>query len=90
MAIDLTAHVTEQPAPTPNSHPAVWDLVIADMKARDLVGLERYKVRLQPFNGRDSLRDAYEEALDICVYLRQLIEERRITDDANGAAEGLD
>jgi hypothetical protein len=25
---------------------------------------------LQPFNGRDSLLDAYEEALDLTVYLK--------------------
>lgn len=31
---------------------------------------------LQAFNGRDVLRDAYEEALDLATYLRQCIEER--------------
>jgi hypothetical protein len=65
-----------QPAPKPNDRPPVWPLVIADMQARDKLGRERYNVPLQPFNGRDALRDAYEEALDLCVYLRQAIEER--------------
>ena len=66
----------EQPDPKPNDLPAAWDLVMADMKARDLVGRQRYGVPLQPHNGRDTLRDAYEEALDLCVYLRSALYER--------------
>ena len=66
----------EQPDPVPNDRPAVWGLVIADMHARDGVGRERYGTALQPFNGRDALKDAYAEALDLCVYLRQAIYER--------------
>lgn len=78
--------VREQPPPTHNDHPAVWDLVITDidglgadgpviavmkdMRERDRVGYERYGTRLQPHNGRDNLVDAYQEALDLCVYLR--------------------
>lgn len=68
--------VGEQPMPKKNKLPAVWDLVIKDMQSRDLVGLERYKTRLQPHNGRDALIDAYQEILDAAVYLRQLIYER--------------
>lgn len=66
----------EPPAPTPNDRPAVWPLVIMDMANRDSVGRARYGVPLQPHNGRDALRDAYEEALDLCAYLRQAIMER--------------
>jgi len=55
----------EQPAPTPN-----------DMEARDRLGRARYRMPLQPNNGRDALRDAYAEALDLCVYLRLTIYER--------------
>lgn len=65
-----------QPDPVPNSLPAVWDLVIADMHRRDHVGRDRYATRLQPDNGRDALIDAYQEALDLAVYLRQVIYER--------------
>ena len=68
----------DQPPPKPNNLPHVWDLVIEDMKARDQLGFERYGVHLQPFNGRNSLQDAYEELLDQCVYIRQ-----RIYEDAN-------
>lgn len=66
-----------QPKPKKNDYPAVWDLVIKDMKERDRLGLQRYETRLQPFNGRDSLVDAYEEALDLAVYLKQCIYERQ-------------
>lgn len=65
-----------QPDPTPNQHPAVWPLVMVDMAGRDKLGRERYGTPLQPHNGRDALRDAYEEALDLAVYLRTAMYER--------------
>lgn len=68
--------IVDQPPPVKNERPAIWDLVISDMKARDQVGRERYGTPLQPHNGRDALVDAYQEALDLVVYLRQAIEER--------------
>lgn len=66
----------EQPAPIPTDGKPIWNLVMEDMQARSLVGERRYGVKLQAHNGRDALRDAYEEALDLAVYLRQAIEER--------------
>lgn len=66
----------EQQRPTPNDSDAILDLVIADIQARDKVGVQRYGTRLQANNGRDSLRDAYEEALDLAFYLKQAIVER--------------
>lgn len=65
-----------QPPPVPNDRPPVWAAVIADMHARDATGRARYGVPLQPHNGRDALRDAYEEALDLAVYLKQALLER--------------
>lgn len=65
-----------KPAPTPNAHPASWSLVIADMAQRDVFGAGKYNTRLQPHNGRDTLTDAYQEALDLAVYLRTAIFER--------------
>jgi len=67
---------SEQTAPTPNEGPPVWDLVMADMRERDAEGRRRYGTPLQPFNGRKPLVDAYQEALDQVVYLRQEIYER--------------
>lgn len=62
-----------QRKPKPTTGPAVWDLVIADMRQRDRVGTRRYGIRLQAHNGRHALQDAYEEALDLAVYLKQAI-----------------
>jgi hypothetical protein len=47
-----------------------------DMQSRHELGIKRYGTPLQPHNGRDALRDAYEEALDLAVYLRTAIFER--------------
>lgn len=69
--------VYEQSEPVANESTAIWDLVITDMRARDRVGLQRYGTPLQANNGRDALIDAYQEALDLVVYLRQAIEERK-------------
>lgn len=52
------------------------DAVIADIDERKAIGLERYGTLLQPHNGRDALRDAYEEAIDLAMYLKQAIIER--------------
>jgi hypothetical protein len=66
----------DQPDPIHNTSPPAWDLVLIDMKERDNVGRERYGTPLQAHNGRDMLKDAYAEALDLCVYLRAAIYER--------------
>jgi hypothetical protein len=66
----------DQPLPVRNGRPDVQSLVMADIETRRQVGIERYGTPLQPFSGRDALRDAYEEALDLAMYLRQAIEER--------------
>jgi len=70
------AATRDQSKPTPNDSGPIWELVIADMQARDTLGRERYGTPLQAFNGRDALVDAYQESLDLSVYLRQEIEER--------------
>ncbi len=66
----------DQPSPVANALPVAWDLVLTDMQERDRIGRERYGVPLQPYNGRDQLKDAYAEALDLCVYLRAALYER--------------
>lgn len=69
---------TQEPAPQPNSNPVIVDMVVADLNARAEVGLKKYGTKLQAHNGREPLVDAYQEALDLCMYLRQEIEERGI------------
>lgn len=66
----------EQPMPVPNDAVSIQALVRRDLEARETIGIQRYGTALQPHNGRDALRDAYEEALDLACYLRQAIEER--------------
>ena len=55
----------------------ISELVKADIEKRAELGQLKYGERLKPNNGRDALIDAYQEALDLCMYLRQLIEERK-------------
>lgn len=66
----------KQPAPVINSFPYLWDLVVQDMLERNNIGARKYGIPIQPHNGRDALKDAYQEALDLAVYLRQAIYER--------------
>jgi hypothetical protein len=67
-----------QPAPEPGSANII-DEVVADFKERAESGRVKYGTYLQAHNGRDALWDAYQEAIDMCMYLRQSITER---DDA--------
>ena len=59
-----------------NKRRPIWELVIEDMRERDAKGREEYGVPLLANNGRDALRDMYEEWLDAIVYLRQWLEEQ--------------
>jgi hypothetical protein len=49
------------------------EMVLDDINERMEVGVARYGTTLQPFNGRDSVADAYSEALDLLVYLKQSV-----------------
>lgn len=66
----------DQPLPTTNDQAYIQDLVIADIEERRQVGIRRYGTALQPFNNRDAFRDAYEEILDLLLYVRQVRVER--------------
>ncbi len=70
-------NIEDQPPPRQSDGKAIQDLVIEDMRERKRIGEERYGTPLQAYNGRDALIDAYQEALDLCCYLRQAIEERQ-------------
>lgn len=67
----------DQVEPTPNDNPSCHDLVIADMAERKAFGLRKYNSLLQAHNGRSFTLDAYEEVLDLAVYLRGKLEEER-------------
>lgn len=66
----------QQPAPLDTNNPPVWEVVLADMRARDASGRAKYGKPLTAGNGRDQLVDAYQEVLDLAVYLRAFIIER--------------
>ena len=70
------AATVQQPAPQPSDGWPIVDLVIQDLVDRALMGQKKYGCLLRPFNGRDALIDAYQEALDHLMYLRQFICER--------------
>ena len=54
----------------------VLHAVTQDLKDRAEAGRAKYGTYLRAHNGRDALMDAYQEALDLCMYLRQAIAER--------------
>lgn len=63
---------TDQPMPIPHAgEPFIHDQVAADIAARGELGRQRYGTKLQAFNGRRSLQDAYEELLDGACYVLQ-------------------
>jgi hypothetical protein len=70
-----TVHHKPQPAPKPGRRNVTKE-VIADLVARSAAGVKKYGTPLQTHNGRDALVDAYQEALDLCVYLKQALLER--------------
>jgi hypothetical protein len=78
--------IVDQPPSVPNDGPAPWDLVLADMRERHQVGVQRYGTALQAVNGRDMLVDAYQKILDLAVYLRGEIQERRTAGPRRGDA----
>lgn len=68
-----------QPAPTPTDEPSAHDLVIAELEKRKAFGIAKYGVTLQAGNGRDHLRDALDEVLDLAVYLMCAIQQQEET-----------
>ena len=57
---------------------SIQELVRLDLVYREKLGKERYGTSLHAYNGREAIVDAYEDALDLCCYLRQVIEELMI------------
>lgn len=73
---------TNQPDPKPGSI-EVLRHVLDDLQSRSDMGKRKYGTRLFTHNGRSALWDAYQEALDLVMYLRQLILEQDDTDVDN-------
>lgn len=63
--------------PPPTSGRSVVLLYVLDaLEQRAKAGYEKYGTPLMTFNGRDALQDAFEEALDLCMYLAQALLEK--------------
>ncbi len=72
---NVSPAASPEPPPLPSGGPAVWDLVLADMAARDLMGAAKHGQRLTVGDGRRSLVDMYQELLDAVAYVRKEIAE---------------
>ena len=66
----------------------IFELVKADLDERNKRGWQSYGRKMGVGDGRDALQDAYEEALDLCMYLKKAMLEREnqycVTVPANG------
>lgn len=67
-----------QPAPTGNGNPVTPE-VILDLLQRRQQGMKKYGTELKTENGRDAKMDAYQEALDLVMYLKQSLMEDEVT-----------
>lgn len=65
----------DQPAPKPGRLP-VQEIMILAIQERRAYGKRKYGRILETDNGRDALKDAWEEALDLFTYLTQARLER--------------
>lgn len=54
----------------------VYDRLLALLEPRVAEGYAKYGTPLKPYNGRDALMDAWEEAADLLFYLTQMLMER--------------
>lgn len=72
---DAQPATAKQPTPSGKGDP-ILGMVLADLTNRALEGREKYGEALKANNGRNALWDAYQEALDLAMYLRQAIEEQ--------------
>lgn len=79
------------PQPLPiHGEQYVLEFVVNDLRERAESGRVKYGTYLMTHNGRDPLWDAYQEALDLTMYLRQTLLEKGVeavcyTDDIEPA-----
>ena len=70
-------HLTKQPDPTPGKKP-VLPYLLRDLIDRAQTTSQKYGTHLETDNGRQALVDAYQEALDLCMYLKQALMEMEV------------
>ncbi len=75
--VSMPKRLAVEKEPPPKGYgPEIWPLVMKDIEERVEMGLAKYGTALRANNGRDPLIDAYQEALDLVMYMRQAIHER--------------
>ena len=73
-------HLTKQPDPTPGRE-RVLPYLLQDLIDRAQTTSQKYGTHLETDNGRRALVDAYQEALDLCMYLKQVLMEKGAVGD---------
>lgn len=68
-------HTLHEPPPT-GEGTIVLPFVLEDFAKRAEMGREKYGTYLRTHNGRDALVDAYQEACDLVMYLKQELLQR--------------
>jgi hypothetical protein len=53
------------------------DLVVNDLRSREVMGYNKYNKYLNKTTDEDMLQHLYEELLDAAMYIRTLIEQKR-------------
>lgn len=71
----MTDATTPQPPPQPGQDVVLFH-VLDDLKRRAESGKAQYGTYLETFNNRNALVDAYQECLDMAMYLKQAIMEQ--------------
>lgn len=67
----------DKPEPKPTAgRDIVLTAVLQDLRDRAEAGKLKYGTYLMTHNGRNALMDAYQEALDLCMYLKQALMEQ--------------
>ena len=66
-----------------NKDESIWNQVISDIRKRERTGVLRYGKYLTKHTTEDVLNHAYNEALDLVVYLRTEIIKRNTGYDPN-------
>lgn len=71
------ANPAAAPQPTPTGDGVVvLNEVVRDLQDRAAMGHMKYGTKLRTHNGRNALLDAYQEALDLAMYLKQALMEQ--------------
>lgn len=74
MGLDSFNAAKQEPDPKDGKE-SITDAVMKDLRDRREAGIKKYGTELESYNGRNALVDAYQEGLDLVMYLRQCISE---------------